>query len=502
MSTIGNASLVLNATYGRMVTGLDSAYSKIQGWKGKVAGFMAGGFAGVAGGKLFGDALGSIKELADVGKRAKGIGAGSAEFMALGNAAETAGVKAEEFQNLLGKLQAKLGTAALGGEATQTLAQLGLKYDDLKGKRIDQQFLMISDSIAKVKDPTVAALLSTKLFEEQGVKLGPMLRRGSAELTAFIEKQKKLGVALSEQDMGKILAARNALPKVEAVFTGAWNKIVVAIAPMIESLATRLSDGMVRAQPFIDAVVGGLEAGFNVAGEALSMALGWLEGALNATGEWLGLSIESGDAYEFVQEVVHQIFYGIGAVAMIAAQLAKSVAAVGLEFASILIGPLQKFKNEIRTIIEVVKKTTLAGWVMPEAFDAVSDWVGETDFEAVSQNLENTAAGLWSGWDTLGGQMAAYDAWLTKAMRKKTEVEKPIAPKIDEPAPLKGDFLGGALLRGTQAEVSARLRFDAGGMTTMQQQQLAEAKNQTGLLNRSVAAQEKLAATLAPMGAI
>lgn len=500
--SIGKASLVLSATHGRLKSGLDNAYAKVQGFKNRVSGVFAGGFAGALGGKLFAEALSTTKDLTDIGKRAKGIGAGTAEFMALGQAAQKAGVDAEQFGGLLGKMQAKLGGAALGGEAAKALGQLGIEIDSLKGKRPDEQFLLVADAIAKVPDASQQAFFATKLFEEQGVKLLPMLTQGSGKLQEFVDKQKKLGMALSETDMAKLMKVREAMPKVQAIFEGAWNKMVVALSPILAGVATRLTRLAERAQPFIDAVVRGFELFWEIADAALTEVGSAFDDIWDTVSGWLGDSLNGASAWQTVETIVVEVLKAISKGVAYVYQFGASVAAVGAVIVGAWLEAFDQVKHTIADIIRLTQKFTLAGQLLPELYEDAAKTVEKTDWAKMGREMTDWAGRQWAGWDEMPNRLARIDGWFDRVLHKKKEFER--KPKLADPrsgTAVKESF-SAALEKGSKAEYSIKARFEMGAQASIAKQQLDAQKAANGLLGGIAAGVKALADKPAALGTI
>lgn len=264
--SLGKASLVLTTKDGGLNKGLNKTEGGLKSWasglKGKVGaalGVVSGLVTGFMGSKL----VGNLGELAVTGKQAQALGIASDAYMGLAEAAREAGVEGEQFGTLLQKGQLKITEGS--GDTAAALGRIGLSLGELRGLSADEQFYRIADGLAGVSDQGTRALVASKLFEEEGVKLLPVLGRGAAGLRAFVAEQRAMGTALSQTDMDGILSAQAAITRVERRVTGFWNRITAAAAPFIE-LAVDVADAVLDWLPPFEVV--------KAAGLAVFRALG------------------------------------------------------------------------------------------------------------------------------------------------------------------------------------------------------------------------------------
>ncbi len=441
----------------------------MQGFRAKVQGVADGGFATAVGGRLLGDALDTAKSLADVGRQAKAIGADSAGFMALGQAAQKAGVVEGQFGELLGKFGVKVGGGLLGGDAAKALAQLGIQMDDVAGKPVDQQFLKVAEAISRITEAGLQASFATKLFGEQGLKLLPMLKQGEGGLKSFIESQKKMGAALGEGEMLKLEKVRAALPKLEAAFSGAWNKIVGAAAPLLEVIASRVTRLLDNARPFIDGFVHGFEVIARVGGAVLDELAAVFDAFYETVSAWVGESTAGLDTFALIEAVVGGIAQGVATVGSIFGEVGRTAAAIG---ATVLQGWVMILDDVKGVMADLLRGFASIPGISSQIGDDIRGWADsleKTDFSATARDLGEFADRNWFDTDRLKQNVQQSEQWIGRAMRKKKELETPaVIPVVPQLAASEaGNVLGAALLAGTADEYSAWAKAEVGGGSVM-----------------------------------
>jgi hypothetical protein len=119
----------------------------------------------------------------------------------LGFAADLSGASMEDLEKSIRRMQATIVDAAQGlSTATDALATLGLKVEDLAGMSPEQQFKLIADRLARIEDPTLRAATAMELFGRSGTMLLPMLSGGAAGIEQLQEQARRLGLTISTED--------------------------------------------------------------------------------------------------------------------------------------------------------------------------------------------------------------------------------------------------------------------------------------------------------------
>lgn len=501
-NAIGRAALLFTSSTQQAEQGMDALYGKMQGLRGRIQGsfqnlnFSSGlgpvsailgpvsaGFLAVAGGaKLFGEALGRVKELSDIGIKANSLGVATEQYMGLAAAAKKAGVEGNEFGTLLQKSSAKI--AAGGADVQGVLKAIGLDVKQLQAMSPDKQFLAIATAIKGVDGAGAQSAAAMKLFEEQGLKLLPMLQKGGAELQAFVQKQIDSGNALGGSEISAAMRAQAAIPKVQAAFDGLWNRIVIGLAPVIETIAGVFTKILAFAQPVFDWLGRAGQAWFGVIGPVVGEIIGLFGELAAAAWEWIsGLTDFGGSTFPTIGQVITDIFRMIGKAGAYAWDVIK--AGAGLVVAGVG-GIITVFGHIAQALTDLIKlggelPDSLGGDVFRDAAagaQSITDGIksaGQTAMEWGTKQLTN-----------FGKSADAVDQWFDKLEAKKTEllddVEMNAAGAIDlaTPAAAKGggNAKNDAVEVGSTAAVSATARLAQGSEAALQvaRNHLEEAK--------------------------
>jgi hypothetical protein len=498
-TSIGAASLKVVASTNGLSSGLDKAYNTLGSFKSKVTksfsslggGALLGGGIGAAlvgGTKLFGDAVSTIKELADVGKQAKGLGIASDQFMGLSAAAAKAGVEGEQFTGMLAKLGKKTTDAAAGNkQAADMFARLGLNAAELSKLPLDQQLLKVSTALAALPPGGQQAAAAMGIFEEAGAKLLPVLAQGGAKLQEFIDKQRKMGTALDPKQMEKVLAAKDALPKAEAAFKGLWNRVVVSMAPMITKIAGVFSKILEKAQPVFDWLARAAEAYFGVYADVFGEILDAIGEVITAVGEWVSEMTGFTGEFPTIGEVITGVFKSIG----IVGAFVWDGMVMGVGTVAVVVGELLTLFSKIPELLAEVGRA-MPDELRPEWFN---DLIASGDQFAAWSKRNGEKMSEWGQgtFKNFGKSAEQVETWFAKRGKKDSdEMSKALAAAAAPSAAVKWEYKPTAAVeRGSKEDYSARLKWQQGNASA-QDKQLAEQRNGNGLLRQVNAGIEKL----------
>lgn len=484
-NSIGRASLILNATYGKVTSGLDAAYGKISSFKNKVAGLFGGGFAGSLLGKLGSDAMATTDALTNAGKQAAGIGAGTAEFMALDKAIEKVTGRAGRAGEVLGGVSALVGKAGFGdAKAVKALSALNLSFGQLEALRPDEQFRAIADAVKELDNDSLMAGAAAKAFG--GTELLPILKQGAAGFDAMVQKSRDLGTALDDVAMGKLMRLRDAVPKVKQVFEGAWNKIVVALSPILAGVAERLSDLADRARPVVDLLVRGFDSFAKIADAALAEVWAAVDGVAAGIGRWLGGLAGGVDWFREVDSMVKTILLTAAAVGLQMYHWGKAAAAAAAAVVGQFLTSLQRAKASLAGMFIAAAQLPGSRLIKDQLTSAYKQ-LQKMDLNPAGDALADWAAQIRDGIGGANDQLAQMAAWMDEVLKRKGLAERPL-PRglrdlVAEDGGGRGDSpLSAALLKGSTAEYSARVRFETGAVADAQKQMVKEQQKTNELL--------------------
>ncbi len=218
-SWISSVGMSLGGKLGGALGGVTSAFSSMtQG----VIGIFRGAFAG-AGESLIGRYKALSDQISECTKDARRLGTTSSDMMALAYVGQKAGLSYEELTKSLGKMRQNVG-----------------------GDMITN-FKNLSDQVKGLEDPTLRAQIAVENFGKGGVRMLTMLDQGGDSFLAKLQQAKDLGLALSDDEIGKMSEAKKGISEIKDTFQGLLNKIVVSFAPLL----TTLSDMFKAISPYI-----------------------------------------------------------------------------------------------------------------------------------------------------------------------------------------------------------------------------------------------------------
>ena len=261
-------------------------------------------------------------------------------------AGELAGVSMGEIEQATKKLTTRLSEAATGsGSAVGALQRLNLTAAQLQALPLDQRIIAIQEALNQFVPEAERAAVASDLFGDRAALA--FLRIDSVTLREAAQDIRDFGVAVSASDAAQIERTGDAIARLSLIWTGLVNRLTVAVAPALETIATKLAD-MARATGPIGraitslfdnlgrlttyaATFAGIMAGRWVAGmvaaalsvRGLATALVFLRGALIRTG--IGaLIVGAGElVYQFSQLVTR--VGGVGEAFRLLGDLAKEV---------------------------------------------------------------------------------------------------------------------------------------------------------------------------------
>jgi len=346
-------------------------------------------------------------------------------------AGELAGVSMGEIEQATKKLTTRLSEAATGsGSAVVALTRLNLTAAELQALPLDQRIIAIQDALTRFVPEAERAAVASDLFGDRAALA--FLRIDPATLREAARDVRDFGVAVSAADSAQIERTGDAIARLSLIWTGLVNRLTVAVAPALETIATKLAD-MARATGPIGAALTGLidylgrlttyaatfaavMTGRWVAGMAaaalsvrgLATALVFLRGALMRTG--IGaLIVGAGELVYQVSQLVARVG-GVGEAFRLLGDLAREVwSRIGLSldaaFANIASGweglkaaGLSAFEGTIAGVVSFGDRTVA---IFQGAYDAaVAIWgslpgaIGDFAFQAANGLISGVEAML------------------------------------------------------------------------------------------------------------
>ncbi len=220
---------------------IESAYSKA-GSGVKTA--MASLVAGLSVGALVAVAQRALDYASSLDEVSQQLGVTSKDLQVYRYAATQVGISQEEMDKGLAKLTVTMGQARAGVEGPKAAFK---ELSDLLGKDVlksaataGDAIPLISDALAKVKDPAQRAALEVSLFGKTGQKLDTLLQPGSGAINEMRDAAQSLGLVLSDDDIQNADKTADKLSEVKQVLEASIAKAVSENVGAIYDLANSL----------------------------------------------------------------------------------------------------------------------------------------------------------------------------------------------------------------------------------------------------------------------
>lgn len=471
--------------------------------------------------------LQTIADTARGGAAAKAFGLSAEQFTGMAGVAASVGEGQREFiESLvtLGKVASE-GAAGKGEVATAWFKSLGMDAKQFKSLNLEDQFYTVFEAIQKVEDPAERVRALMVAFGEDGGKyLLPLLSKTPQEVRAM-----GAGFAVSTQQVQEATVAHNAMTLAQGALSRGWRAVAIAFAPLVGLI----SAGLTRIEPLFGWVGKAIGGWLSVAGDYWST----LGAIAERVGGWLAPAAEKvGRAFEVVRYVgaalwdeavglFHRVADGIGVVidqvggwlsALFSAEgtilsveqvtfvfLRMAAQGFGYLWDTIKVGVgvfgyaqswivdglavlVETFKGTIKQLLDVaaILPDELGGGVFRRLSGTVDGW--GSGLHQIAQGMRATGVNAFETWgdsavqagewiDGLQQRMgqapaaaAAAAAQGAVAVRAAATAAVASAVKLTE---------NGALLKGSSAEVSMRIKNDFNGSTPqermLEQQKLA-----------------------------
>lgn len=138
-------------------------------------------------------------EIADTAAK---LGLSAESLQEWNHVAKISGSSTESLNKAFIKVNGILGDIVTGNgdKVSESLAQIGLTVDDLKGLNTDQAFNKIRDSLANVKDEALRVGIANQFFGDKiGSELLPILTQETSAISGLKNEARELGIITNEQ---------------------------------------------------------------------------------------------------------------------------------------------------------------------------------------------------------------------------------------------------------------------------------------------------------------
>lgn len=183
----------------------------------------------------------SLETIDAQAKMARSLNTSVASLQTLNRASNLAGVSFGELRTAAVALQRRLSQAASGtGTAVDALDRLGLSAKDVINLDFDKQIALISDRMNEFVPEAQRASELAKLFGDRAAFA--ISRIDSATIQQANEELRSLGVLVSDVDAAAIEQANDSMSQMTLVSEGLGNRLSVALAPVLETLANKFTE--------------------------------------------------------------------------------------------------------------------------------------------------------------------------------------------------------------------------------------------------------------------
>jgi len=216
------------------------------------------GFLGAAGlgalGAAIGTAISSSADLgAEIASTSRQFNIGAEQLQVWRQAAQTAGISTDNFNDQLANLTQKIGEANAGNrQAQQGFVDLGVSFQTVSGqaRATDAVMLDLAKRIAAIEDPADRMRLGAQLLGDEFQILYPLLLKGADGFNVAAAEVDRFGGALSAKEIQDLQATNAKIEELKNQLSRSVAKVVADNAESINALADSLftlADGAIKA---------------------------------------------------------------------------------------------------------------------------------------------------------------------------------------------------------------------------------------------------------------
>ena len=381
----GRAYVELYTDDSKLNRGLASAQAKLRAFG---AGVQAVGARFLAlGGAMAAPIIAASKLFASTGdtlhKMAARTGVTTEALSELGFAAEQSGADLATVETGIKSMQKILLNAERGlTTATDSLSDLGLSLQDLKGLSPDKQFKLIADRLAQIPDPSRRAAMAMQVLGRSGQALLPMMQAGARGINELQAQAQKLGLTISTADAERAAEFTDQMNILSRVLKAGVFSAGSAVSGMLIDLAQRATN-----------VVKTIGAWIKRNGEAIVTTL-----------KVAGALLKMGAAAMVVGTACRIVAAGLGAIRVamtfISAHPLVALAVAGAAVASLFVdlsAVMGNFTDEVEQTAEAVELSADAMRAESSAIAAKVKRLDELRNKQSKTNTEMAEAALLTG---------------------------------------------------------------------------------------------------------
>lgn len=207
------------------------------------------GFAGVAG--VAAAAGAAVLKFANqtaeateqAGRMAEQYGIGAEQLSRLAYAANIANVDVGTLGQGLKGLSVKMREAANGSEEAKAVFKaLGVEYADAAGRLrpVEAVLMDVADAFKRMPDGAEKAALATKLMEEAGIKMIPVLNQGADAIKRWADEATRLGLVITPEQLKAAREYEENMRRLSAAAEGLRREIGNGVVPAMANFSTKL----------------------------------------------------------------------------------------------------------------------------------------------------------------------------------------------------------------------------------------------------------------------
>ena len=172
--------------------------------------------------------------LDDLGDTADSLGIGVNQLRNMQDVAAGLGVDAGALEKAFKSVGSAVSEAfgENSGKAAMALDRIGLSANNLIGKSLDDQLILISEAVAKIENPTLKAAMAVELLGKNGLRIVEAFKDPKV-LAAWTQRLEDLGLAISEVDKANVDKLVGQVEKLKKLWEAFLQKTVAALAPYL-----------------------------------------------------------------------------------------------------------------------------------------------------------------------------------------------------------------------------------------------------------------------------
>lgn len=158
---------------------------------------------------------------------------------------ELVDVSMDTLTGSMAKLTKNMGSAQGGtGKAADAFKALGVSITDSSGNLRDNEdvFSDVVDALGKMTNETERDTLAMAIFGKSAQELNPLIKAGGDEIQRLADEAHRMGYVLDDESLAALVAVSDAMERMKNLATTVKNELAVALAPVIEMLADKLTD--------------------------------------------------------------------------------------------------------------------------------------------------------------------------------------------------------------------------------------------------------------------